>query len=177
MKLIILDRDGVINYDSEHYIKTPAEWMPIPGSLAAMAKLYQAGWTISIATNQSGIARGLYSHETLAAIHQKMCAMVEVEGGKVDSIFYCPHHPSENCNCRKPAPGLVEQIYQYYGLGLTHTPFIGDKWTDMQTALAAGCQPILVQTGLKITQPELDIAVLEFANLSLAADYLLNHPA
>lgn len=175
MKLIILDRDGVINYDSYHYIKSPEEWIPIPGSLAAIAKLYQAGWCIVVATNQSGIARGLYSHQILAAIHNKMQTMVEEAGGKIDRIFYCPHHPEDACQCRKPQPGLIKQIAEYYGIALKNVPFIGDKWTDAETALVAGCQPILVESGLQ--QPNIlatSVTIPLFTNLALAVDnYIL----
>ncbi|MDF2867751.1 MAG: histidinol-phosphate phosphatase family protein [Gammaproteobacteria bacterium] len=175
MKLIILDRDGVINHDSKHYIKSPEEWMPIPGSLAALAKLTQAGWTIAIATNQSGIARGLYTHEILAAIHAKMQSMVAAAGGQIDSIFYCPHHPAEHCHCRKPQPGLVEQIAAHYAVDMVGIPFVGDKWTDVETALAGGCQPILVETGLIKTQIfPTEQAVPVFANLLQAVNKLVS---
>lgn len=178
MKLIILDRDGVINYDSAAYIKAPEEWLPIPGSLEAIAKLTQAGWTIAVATNQSGIARGLYTHEILAAIHAKMQAMVQATGGKIDSIFYCPHHPAEHCHCRKPQPGLLEQIAKHYHHNIQGIPFIGDKWTDAETAFAVGCQPILLETGLEkptIPKDYLTANIPVFNNLASAAQTLLEN--
>lgn len=175
MKLIILDRDGVINYDSQHYIKSPAEWLPIPGSLEALAKLMQAGFTIAIATNQSGIARGLYTHQILADIHTKMRALAEAAGGKIDSIFYCPHHPDEHCHCRKPQPGLLEQIAAHYAVSLAGIPFIGDRWTDVEAALAAGCSPILVETSLIKTQiPVSAQKIPVFTNLLQAVNSLVN---
>jgi D-glycero-D-manno-heptose 1,7-bisphosphate phosphatase len=175
MKLIILDRDGVINYDSAVYIKSPEEWIPIPGSLQAIAKLNEAGWTVTVATNQSGIARGLYTHEILAAIHAKMQAMVAIEGGKIDTIFYCPHHPDEHCHCRKPAPGLLEQIASHYNIELTGVPFVGDKWTDVQTALAMNCKPLLVETGLeKASIPAAYKTIGKFSSLFQAVDNLLS---
>lgn len=174
MKLIILDRDGVINHDSCDYIKSPEEWEPIPGSLAAIAKLYQAGWCISVATNQSGIARGLYTEQTLAAIHDKMQVLVTEAGGKIDSIFYCPHHPADNCACRKPKPGLLEQIAKHYRIKLSGVPFIGDKWSDAETGLVVGCLPILVTSGLQKPQVPTNNKVPMFANLAAAVnDYIL----
>lgn len=147
MKLMILDRDGVINFDSEEYIKSPDEWNPIPGSLEAIAGLKRAGFTLAIATNQSGIARGLYDLKTLDAIHAKMQNALSVLGGSIDAIFYCPHHPDEGCECRKPNPGLLHQIAQHFSVNLKNIPFIGDSIRDLQAAKKAGCDPILVRTG------------------------------
>lgn len=147
MKLIILDRDGVINFDSEAYIKNPEEWLPIPGSLEAIAKLVNAGFTISIATNQSGIGRGYYTHDTLNAIHEKMHRLVNAAGGKIDSVFYCPHTPDDACQCRKPKPGLLQQIAAHYNIDLTNVPFVGDSYRDLEAGITAGCQPVLVKTG------------------------------
>lgn len=175
MKLIILDRDGVINYDSPYYIKSPEEWIPIPGSLDAIAKLYKAGWTISVATNQSGIGRGLYSHEILAEIHAKMQTMVASVGGKIDSIFYCPHHPIDKCQCRKPQPGLLNQIAQHYRCDLTQVPFVGDKWTDVEAAQTVGCQSILVATGLSEVEIPPSAEIPLFANLAELTQWLLNN--
>src|SRR3990167_2710758 len=110
MKLVILDRDGVVNYDSEHYIKSPEEWIPIPGSLEAIATLNRKGYTVTIATNQSGIGRGFYNEMQLDAIHQKMQTILKVHQGRIDRVFYCPHFPTQACNCRKPAPGLLQEI-------------------------------------------------------------------
>lgn len=147
MKLIILDRDGVINYESADYIKTPDEWMPIPGSLAAIAQLTQAGYTIAIATNQSGIAKGLYDHAALTNIHQKLLLEVKRVGGTIAAIFYCPHGSHEACACRKPKPGLLYQISEHFQLSLKDVPFIGDSFRDIEAARKVGCQPILVRTG------------------------------
>jgi D-glycero-D-manno-heptose 1,7-bisphosphate phosphatase len=146
-KLIILDRDGVINVDSPDYIKSPQEWLPIPGSLEAIAMLNARGYTVVIATNQSGIARGYYDEHTLTQIHQKMHDCLASLLGKVDRIFYCPHGPDENCPCRKPKPGLLEQIANTYNTSLSHVPFIGDSLRDITAALNAGAAPILVLTG------------------------------
>ncbi len=147
MKLIILDRDGVINEDSDDYIKSESEWRPIPGSLEAIALLHQQGYTISVATNQSGIARGLYSLEVLQAIHQKMLDSVAAYGGKIDSIFYCPHGPQDACDCRKPKPGLFWQIAKHYQVNLNNVPAVGDSWRDLQAAMAVNARPFLVLTG------------------------------
>jgi len=147
MKLIILDRDGVINYDSDAYIKAPAEWQPIPGSLEAIAKLTQAGYTVTVATNQSGIARGYYDRATLEQIHQKMQTLAIAKGGRIDSIFFCPHGPDDNCACRKPKPGLLQQIAEHYQIDLQNTPVVGDSLRDLEAALAMQCRPYLVLTG------------------------------
>ena len=148
MKLIILDRDGVINFDSAAYIKSPAEWKPIPGSPEAIARLNQAGYRVVVATNQSGVGRSLFDMDTLNAIHEKMHKTVAAAGGRIDAVFYCPHAPDEGCHCRKPEPGLLEQIAQRYGLSsLAGVPYIGDSLRDMQAAAAAGCAPHLVCTG------------------------------
>lgn len=147
MKLIILDRDGVINYDSKHYIKSPDEWIEIPSSLSAIAKLHQAGYTIAVASNQSGIARGLYDETILQAIHQKMLALIEQAGGRIDKIVYCPHHPDDQCDCRKPQPGLLQSIADHYQCSLAGIPFVGDKLSDVETALAVDALPIFLNHG------------------------------
>jgi D-glycero-D-manno-heptose 1,7-bisphosphate phosphatase len=144
---IILDRDGVINEDSDDYIKTPAEWIPIPGSLEAIAKLNQAGHTIVVATNQSGIARKLYSEADLQSIHATMRRQLAAVGGHVDAIFYCPHHPDDNCACRKPKPGLLLEIARQFKINLQEALMIGDAARDIQAAQAVGCPAILVKTG------------------------------
>jgi D-glycero-D-manno-heptose 1,7-bisphosphate phosphatase len=144
---IILDRDGVINYESKNYIKTPEEWLPIPGSLEAIALLTQAGYTIAVATNQSGVGRGYYTEADLALIHRKMLNSVKALGGKVDQVFYCPHLPDDHCTCRKPGIGLFEQIADYYQLDLRGIISIGDSLRDIKSALKVGCEPILVLTG------------------------------
>lgn len=158
MKLIILDRDGVINEDSDEYIKSPHEWRPIAGSLEAIALLNQHGYTVTVATNQSGIARGYYNLDTLAQIHQKMHAAVHALGGTIDSVFYCPHGPDDDCDCRKPKPGLLHQIKTHYGISLENVPVIGDSWRDLQAAIAVNAKPFLVLTGkgLKTQQAYLD---------------------
>ena len=147
MKLIILDRDGVINYESENFIKSPEEWSAIPGSLEAIAALNQAGYTVAIATNQSGISRGLYTHEMLYKIHKKMFTALRKHDGYIDKIVYCPHAPEDNCCCRKPKVGLLKQIAEYYKVNLKHIPFIGDSLRDIQAAQQMQCQAILVRTG------------------------------
>jgi len=147
MKLIILDRDGVINHDSQAYIKSPEEWKPIPGSLEAIALLSQAGYRVLVATNQSGVGRGLFEMATLNAIHDKMHRALGLAGGRIDGIFYCPHAQDAGCNCRKPKPGLLEEIAHRFGVSLEGVPFIGDSLRDLQAAVAVGAQPILVLTG------------------------------
>lgn len=147
MKLIIVDRDGVINVDSEQYIKTPDEWQAIPGSLEAIAQLTKREYRVVVATNQSGIRRGLFDEEQLARIHQKMQLELQRHGGTIDRIFYCPHLPDDQCTCRKPKPGLLFQIAATYPIKLTNTFFIGDSLSDLEAAIAAGCQPVLVLTG------------------------------
>ena len=147
MTLVILDRDGVINFDSENYIKSPNEWQPIPGSLEAIAKLCRANFRVVLATNQSGIGRGLFDVDTLNRIHQKMIAQVQEKGGRIDAIFFCPHTPEDHCICRKPKPGLLLEASNRLRLPLGGTPFVGDSDTDVEAALAAGAQPVLVNTG------------------------------
>lgn len=174
--LIILDRDGVINYDSDYYIKSPDEWLPIPGSLTAIAQLNRAGYRVVIATNQSGVARGFYDLEILSQIHEKLIRELASVGGYIDEIFYCPHHPSENCDCRKPKLGMFRQIQEKYGLDLSDTFFIGDTFTDMQVAQEIPCKPILVLSGkgqrdLRL-HPEL-ISIPHFPDLAEAVQYVL----
>lgn len=147
MSLIILDRDGVINEDSKGYIKSPQEWHAISGSLAAIGRLSQAGHTIAIATNQSGVGRGLYTLATLAAIHAKMLAEVKAHGGQIELICFCPHHPQEACLCRKPKPGLFEQIGQLLAVDLSQAIAVGDSVRDIDAAQQAGCTAIGVKTG------------------------------
>ena len=157
LKLIILDRDGVINYDSDQYIKSPLEWRPIPGSLEAIARLHREGYKIIVASNQSGVARGLFSLETLNDIHIKMIAEVRRMGGEIDSIFFCPHGPDDGCNCRKPAPGLYEEIAERLQISLSGVYAIGDSERDLIAARAVFASPVLVLTGKgKKTQQNLD---------------------
>jgi D-glycero-D-manno-heptose 1,7-bisphosphate phosphatase len=146
-KLIILDRDGVINYDSDDYIKSPAEWIAIPGSPAAIARLNKAGYRVVVATNQSGVGRGLFAPETLQAIHDKMIRAVAAEGGRIEAIFFCPHTPEDRCDCRKPKTGLLQQIAARCQVDLHGVPAIGDSLRDIQAAQAVGARPMLVRTG------------------------------
>ncbi len=146
-KLIILDRDGVINYDSDDFIKSVDEWIPLPGSLEAMARLTQAGWTVTVASNQSGLARGLFSEATLHAMHQKMRDLLAALGGRVDDLRYCPHGPDEISSCRKPLPGMYEEIAAHFGCSLQDVPVVGDSLRDLQAAVAVHARPILVRTG------------------------------
>lgn len=146
-KLIILDRDGVINYDSEQFIKSPDEWRPIPGSLEAIARLNHAGFRVIVATNQSGLGRGLFDMAALISIHDKMYKALTQLGGRVDALFYCPHTADSNCDCRKPKPGMLVEIGQRFGVDMTGVPCVGDSERDLQAAAAVGAQPILVLTG------------------------------
>ena len=147
MKICILDRDGTINEDSEDFVKSPGEWRPLPGSLEAIARLNHAGWHVVIVTNQSGLGRGLFDMSELNAMHAKMHAMLAAVGGKVDAIFFCPHTPEDNCSCRKPLPGLYQQIADRYGVDLRGMPTVGDSVRDLVAGAAIGCQPHLVLTG------------------------------
>ncbi len=146
-KLVILDRDGVINEDSDEYIKSLDEWLPIPGSIEAIAKLSKAGYTVAVATNQSGLSRGYFSIDTLNLMHDRMIELVENKGGKISAIAYCPHHPDDKCDCRKPKPGLVDQIEKILNTSAQGAFFIGDTEKDMQIGISKGCSPILVKTG------------------------------
>ena len=175
MKLIILDRDGVINYDSDAFIKTPDEWKPIPGSLDAIAHLTQAGYRVVIATNQSGISRGLLDMVTLNAINDKMCKAVNQVGGRIDAMFFCPHASTDKCNCRKPATGMFKEISDRFGLELNGVPAIGDSLRDLQAAAEVGAIPILVLSGKgKKTRAKggLPENTRIFSNLSAAVDAL-----
>jgi D-glycero-D-manno-heptose 1,7-bisphosphate phosphatase len=147
MKLVILDRDGVINEDSDAFIKRPEEWRPIPGSLEAIARLSQAGYHVVLATNQSGVGRGLFEVSVLNAIHDRMYRALAQIGGRVDAIFFCPHGQEANCNCRKPKPGLLQEISHRFNVDLKGVPCIGDSLRDLQAAAAVGAAPILVLTG------------------------------
>ena len=146
-KLIVLDRDGVINHDSDAYIKSPEEWRPLPGSPEAIARLCNAGFRVAVVTNQSGIARGLFDLSTLAAIHAKMHAVVAQAGGRIDAIFFCPHGPDAECPCRKPKPGLIHEALARFGAQPAETWTIGDQVRDLQAGHAAGCRTVLVLTG------------------------------
>lgn len=145
--LVILDRDGVINQDSSEFIKSVDEWLPLDGSIEAIARLSLAGFTVAVASNQSGLARGLFDEETLHAMHQKLHDLVAAKGGRVDRIVICPHGPDDACACRKPKPGLLLELGQHYDVSLTGVPVIGDSLRDLRAASLAGARPILVRTG------------------------------
>jgi D-glycero-D-manno-heptose 1,7-bisphosphate phosphatase len=147
MKLIILDRDGVINADSEQFIKSPDEWKPIPGSLEAIARLNKWGWPVVVASNQSGVGRGLFGMDTLNAINDKMVRSLAQVGGRLDAIFFCPHAADSTCDCRKPKPGLFQQIAERFNVDLTGVPCVGDSLRDLQAGVSMGCEPYLVLTG------------------------------
>lgn len=175
MKLIILDRDGVINHDSDQYIKSPEEWRPLPGSIDAIARLTQAGFRIAIATNQSGIGRGLFDMETLNAIHAKMHKAVNQAGGRIEAVFYCPDLPEANSPCRKPNPGMFHAIAERFNAPLAGVPSVGDSLHDLNAADAVGAQPILVLTGKgKTTRSTggLPKATLVYADLAAVAQAL-----
>lgn len=147
MRLIILDRDGVINEDSDEYIKSPEEWKPIPGSLEAIARLCRADFRIVIATNQSGVGRGLLTLDALNRIHVRMLEHIHQKGGEIDAIMVCPHRPDENCECRKPMPGMLTELARRLNLNLTGVPVVGDSIRDLEAAQAVGAAPVLVETG------------------------------
>ena len=147
IKLIILDRDGVVNYDSDQFIKSPEEWKPIPGSLEAIARLNQAGFKVVLATNQSGVGRGLFDMAMLNAIHDKMHKALAQLGARIDACFFCPHAADSDCGCRKPKPGMFHEIAARFNMSLAGVPCIGDSLRDLQAAAEVGGQPILVLTG------------------------------
>jgi D-glycero-D-manno-heptose 1,7-bisphosphate phosphatase len=147
MKLVILDRDGVINYDSDQFIKSPQEWKPIPGSLEAISSLTQAGFRVVVASNQSGVGRGLFDMATLNAIHAKMHKLAALAGGRIDAVFFCPHAADSRCQCRKPKAGLFQEIAQRLHVDLKGVPAVGDALRDIQAALSVGAKPMLVKTG------------------------------
>jgi D-glycero-D-manno-heptose 1,7-bisphosphate phosphatase len=172
-KIIILDRDGVINYDSPAYIKSPEEWLAIPGSLEAIADLNRAGYHVVVATNQSGIARQYYDVAMLDRIHEKMLRELAAVGGYIDEIFFCPHLPEADCLCRKPKPGLLQQIKEKYQLNLSEVFFIGDKLTDVVAGKAVGCKPLLVLTALEQIDTKEMPDVICFPNLAEAVQYVI----
>lgn len=176
MKLLILDRDGVINHDSDAYIKNLDEWIPLPGAVEAIARLSRAGWTVAVATNQSGLARGYYDQAALDAMHARLRQLVAEQGGELGLIVHCPHGPDDGCDCRKPKPGMLRQIAAHYGVSLTGVWFVGDSSGDLKAALAVGCQPVLVKTGkglLTLAQP-LPAGTLVFDDLAAVASQLIH---
>ncbi|MGA7593833.1 MAG: D-glycero-beta-D-manno-heptose 1,7-bisphosphate 7-phosphatase [Gallionella sp.] len=176
MKLIILDRDGVINFDSDQFIKKPEEWKPIPGSLEAIARLNQADYRVVVATNQSGIGRGLFDMLMLNAIHDKMHKACALAGARIDAVFYCPHTAKNHCNCRKPRTGMLEEIAERYNVSLAGVPAVGDSLRDLQSAVTMGAQPYLVLTGKGLnTQAagELPEGTRVFADLAAVAAELI----
>jgi len=174
MAVIILDRDGVINYDSAEYIKSAEEWRAIPNSINSISRLSKAGYKIYIATNQAGLARKLFTKADLDAMHDKLRILVQEAGGKINEIFYCPHHPDDACKCRKPGIGLLEKIAEHANEDLRGQAFVGDSLKDIQAAEAMGCEPFLVLTGNgQNTRAALDHEVKTFDNLGEFADFIL----
>lgn len=175
-KYVLLDRDGVINEDSGDFIKSADEWLPIKGSLEAIALLNKHGYQVVVITNQSGVGRGHYSDAALTEMHLKMIRMVEALGGKISHIYYCPHLPEADCKCRKPKPGMLEQFGKDAEVDLTDIYFIGDSLRDIEAGIAAGAKPLLVKTGngrkTLAANPDLNIPIFE--NLYDAAEYILS---
>ncbi len=172
--IVILDRDGVINTDSPLYIKSADEFQPISGSIEAIVRLYHAGYLIYVATNQAGLAKKKFSLKDLTSMHQKLNALVESRGAKIEKIFYCPHHPDETCECRKPKPGMLLKIADHAGKTLQEADFVGDSLKDIEAAIAARANPVLVLTGNgKSTQENLKSRVITFQDLAQYADYKL----
>src|SRR5690606_29903909 len=172
MKLIILDRDGVINVDSDQFIKSPEEWKPIPGALEAIARLNQWGWRVVVASNQSGVGRGLFGMDTLNAINDKMVRSLAQVGGRLDAIFFCPHAADSTCDCRKPKPGMLLQIGERFNVDLAGVPVVGDSLRDLQAAVAAGAKPYLVLTGkgeIPRASPDLPAGTLIYPDLDAVA--------
>jgi len=183
MKLVILDRDGTINVDSDAFVKSPQEWEPLPGALEAIARMNHAGWHVVIASNQSGLGRGLFDVGSLNAMHAKMHKLLSAHGGRIDAIFYCPHAADEGCHCRKPAPGLFEQIGERFGIELKGVPVVGDSLRDLQPGVALGCEPHLVLTGKgaefqgKALPPGFPTGTRVHPDLAGFAQWLLSRPA
>ena len=181
MKLVILDRDGTINEDRDDYVKSPDEWVPLPGALEAIARLNHAGWHAVVATNQSGLGRGTFDMAALNAMHAKMNQLLARQGGRIDAVFFCPHAPEDSCTCRKPLPGLFEQIGERFGMPLRDVPVVGDTLRDLQAGAAAGCRPHLVRTGKAALMDDAQIAELcalvpgtvVHADLAAFAEYLI----
>ena len=178
-KLVILDRDGVINHDSDQFIKSPREWKPIDGAVEAIARLNQNGYRVVVATNQSGIGRGLFDMATFNAINDKMMELVFRQGGRIDAIFFCPCTAEQQCHCRKPDTGMFEDIAARFGVGLNGVPAIGDSLRDLEAAAKVGCVPILVLTGKgKKTKEKAGLprGTKTFADLAEAVKFLVADP-
>lgn len=188
MKLIILDRDGVINHDRDDYVKSADECVPIAGSIDAIARLNKAGFTVAVATNQSGLAREKFDLDDLEAMHHKITSLVEEQGGELGGIFYCPHSPDDHCKCRKPLPGMLDAIEAEFNTSVESSYFIGDSLCDLQAGLIKGCKSILVKTGkgektlaclqdtsLQTNEPVVRLEqVSVFENLAAAVDFILD---
>lgn len=185
-RLIVLGRDGILNVYREDHVKEPHEWQPIPGALEAVARLNQHGWHVVVATNQSGIGRGLFDMASLNAVHAHMMKLLAAQGGRIDAVFFCPHAPEEACDCRKPLPGMLHDIARRYGVDLRHVPLVGDTLRDLLAAQAAGCEPHLVLSGRAAALGEAELAQIVaqvptarvHADLAAFADDLLRreHP-
>ena len=173
---VLIDRDGVINEDSDEFIKSPDEWHPIPGSLEAIALLNRHGYKVVVITNQSGLARGLFDRAMLKQIHTRMRRLTEQQGGKIDAIYFCPHGPDDHCTCRKPSPGLLIDFGKEKAISLSGIPFIGDSLRDLQAGRAVGAQALLVKTGkgkqTLVNNPDLNVPVFE--NLYDAAHFIIS---
>jgi D-glycero-D-manno-heptose 1,7-bisphosphate phosphatase len=183
MKLVILDRDGTINEASDDYVKSPDEWLPLPGVLEAIARLNHAGYQVVVVSNQSGLGRGLFDMAQVNAMHAKMHKLLAAAGGKVDAVFLCPHVSDDGCRCRMPAPGLFEQIGERYGINLSGVPMAGDSLRDLQAGSAAGCEPHLVLTGLgaqwrdQVLPDTFPPQTRVHADVAAFADYVINREA
>lgn len=181
LKLVILDRNGTINQDRSDHVKSADEWVPLPGALEAIARLNHAGWHVVVATNQSGLGRGLFDMATLNAMHLKFNQLLAKQGGRVDAIFLCPHAADDQCDCRKPQPGLFRQIGERYGVELIDVPMVGDGLRDLRAGEAVGCEPHLVRTGKVALMTEAQVAQIcaqvpgtrVHADLSAFADFLI----
>ena len=181
MKLVILDRDGTINHERDDYIKSADEWVPLPGAIEAIARLNHAGWHVVVATNQSGIGRGLFDMAAMNAMHAKMHQMLARHGGRVDAVFFCPHTPEDMCTCRKPQPGLFKMIGERFGVALEEVPMVGDLPRDVLAAQSVGCEPHLVRTGQAAAMTESELVDLRrqvpdltiHPDLSAFADFLI----
>ena len=182
-KLVILGRDGILNEYRESHVTAPEEWVPVAGALEAVARLNHEGWHVVVATNQSGIGRGMIDMNAVNQVHAHMHRLLHAQGARLDAVFFCPHTPEDDCDCRKPKPGLMHDIGLRYGVDLSHVPMVGDTARDLLAAQAAGCQPHLVQSGrasrLAAEQVQALLAVVQggraHANLGAFADYLLQH--